>query len=165
MKNSGTPHPHSTPMVDSATHGMFMMPRLGVTRPHTACSLKDRAESVSVARGRRNATAWGCTIVELPLLAARLLRLGAAQRSQDGCAMRQHTPRRGIIPIFKKHYSPISLRDFLCSVTIADHIRPSSKRGVTCNLWANCDWTGHRGEQKRDTCSSHPECHVGLSPR
>ena len=23
MKNSGTPHPHSTPMVDSATHGLF----------------------------------------------------------------------------------------------------------------------------------------------
>ena len=42
---------------------------------------------------------------------------------------------------------------------------PSSKKGPTSLLWANCDWTGDRGEQKRDTCFSHPECHIGLSPR
>jgi len=52
----------------------------------------------------------------------------------------------------------------LVYVAFADHIRSSSKNGQTYNLCQKADWTGECGDQKRDTCFSHPECYVGRSP-
>ena len=75
-----------------------------------------------------------------------------------------HTQVRHQCPYSKSIVSRVVSLTFCLLSTIAYHIRPSSKKGETYNLWKFADWTSVCGDQKRDTSFSHPECHTGRSP-